>query len=500
MQFSLTAGKLAAQPTGCIVVGAYEGRTLSAAARELDDAANGALDAAMKSGDHEGTAGTTLLLRNVPNIAAERVLLVGLGTEREMPEGRYHFALAAAIQALRATGAEDATLCLHEAAVGSRDNAWKIEQAVCALMERDYRFDRLKSGPVPATRPLKRVAFRVTQRSGPSGDQVALERGTAIGEGVALAKDLANLPGNICTPAYLAKQAQELSARHGFEVEILERDDLASLGMGAFLAVARGSRELPKLIVMQYSRGAQAAQPIVLVGKGVTFDSGGISIKPAAELDEMKFDMCGAASVFGALHACALMKLPLNVVGLVPAAENMPGGDAMRPGDVVTTMSGSTVEILDTDHEGRLLLCDALTYAQRYQPAAVLDIATLTDSIVTALGDVATGVFSNDDALAREVVDAGERAWDRAWLLPLWEEYQEKLASNFADLPNIAPDGAGAITAACFLSRFSEGFPWAHLDIAGTASKSGADKGATGRPVALLAHFLASRAEGGRRP
>jgi leucyl aminopeptidase len=328
-----------------------------------------------------------------------------------------------------------------------------------------------------------------------SAGEAAIARGVAIAEGVTLAKDLGNMPGNLCTPTYLAEQARELGARHGFTVQILERKDLEALGMGAFLAVARGSPQPPKLIVMEHRGGAPDAQPIVLVGKGLTFDTGGISIKPALEMDEMKFDMCGAASVFGAMRAAALMKLPLNIVGIVPATENMPGGDAIKPGDVVTTMSGQTVEILDTDAEGRLVLCDALTYARKYKPAVVVDIATLTGAIVTALGHVASGVFSNSDALAREVLAAGESAWDRAWHMPLWDEYQEALKSNFADLPNVGTHPAGdAVIAACFLSRFTKGLPWVHLDIAGTASRSGADKGATGRPVALLAHFLAGRA------
>jgi leucyl aminopeptidase len=302
----------------------------------------------------------------------------------------------------------------------------------------------------------------------------------------------------LCTPAYLAAQAREAGKRHGFKVKILEREDIEKLGMGAFLAVARGSGQPPKLIVMEWRGAARDAPPVVLVGKGITFDTGGLSIKPAHEMDEMKFDMCGAASVFGAMQAAALMKLPINIVGIIPATENMPGGNAIKPGDVVTTLSGRTVEILDTDAEGRLVLCDALTYAERYKPAVVVDIATLTGAIVTALGHVATGVFANDDALAREVLDAGDSAWDRAWHMPLWPEYQEALKSNFADLPNIGSHELGAadaVVAACFLSRFTKRVPWVHLDIAGTASKSGADKGATGRPVALLAHFLARRAQ-----
>jgi leucyl aminopeptidase len=330
------------------------------------------------------------------------------------------------------------------------------------------------------------------------GDVALVERGVArgeaIGEGVALAKDLGNLPGNVCTPAYLAEQAQELAKRHGMKAEILERKDMERLGMGCFLAVAQGSRQPPKLIVVEYRGGAKNAAPIALVGKGITFDTGGISIKPAPEMDEMKFDMCGAASVLGALRAAALMRLPINIVGVIPATENMPDGNAIKPGDIVTTMSGQTVEILNTDAEGRLILCDALTYVEKYKPAAVIDIATLTGAMVIALGHVATGMFSNSDSLAREVIDAGNASWDRAWHMPLWDDYQDMLKSNFADFPNIGTRAGGSVTAACFLSRFTKSYPWAHLDIAGTAWKSGADKGATGRPVALLSHFLVKRA------
>jgi leucyl aminopeptidase len=496
VQFGISGGSVARQRTGCVMVGVYEGRKLSPSAMELDARSRRFIVAVVRRGDFEGHLGTTLLLHDIPQIAADRVLLVGLGRARAFLEDSYCKAAASAIEALRTTAAAEATFCLHELPVKGRDAAWKIEQAVRAVSEGAYRFDRLKSKPPKAKRALRKVVFQLANRPETSSAdaQAAIERGAAIAEGITLAKDLGNLPGNICTPAYLATQAQELARHHGLEVEIHDRQDIAKLGMGAFLAVARASHQPPKLIVMQYQGGPRDARPVVLVGKGITFDTGGISIKPAAEMDEMKFDMCGAASVFGALRAAALMKLPLNVVGVVPAAENMPGGDAMKPGDIVTTMSGQTVEILDTDHEGRLVLCDALTYVERYRPAAVIDIATLTDSVVTALGDIATGVFSNRDALAREVLEAGERAWDRAWQFPLWDAYQEKLESNFADFPNIGPHDAGAITAACFLSRFAKRYPWAHLDIAGTASRGGEGKGATGRPVALLAHFLAARA------
>jgi leucyl aminopeptidase len=495
MEFGVTADSLTTQRTGCIVAGVYGGRKLSASAMDLDTASGHAVDKLVRRGDIEGELGSTLLLHDVPKLTADRVLLVGLGPEPEFNEGSYAKALSSAMKTLRTTGAAEATICLNELPVKARDDAWKIEQGVLAVMEAIYRFDTLKSKPPPGKHALKKVIFHVADRSEVAAAEAAIQRAAAIAHGITLAKDLGNMPGNLCTPTYLAEQAQEAGKRHGFNVEILERTDVEKLGMGAFLAVARGSRQAPKLIVMEYQGGARESPPIALVGKGITFDTGGISMKHALEMDEMKFDMCGAASVFGAMRAAALMKLPLNVVGIIPATENMPGGDAIKPGDIVTTMSGQTVEILDTDAEGRLVLCDALTYARKYKPAIIVDIATLTSAIVSALGEVASGVFSNSDALAREVLEAGERAWDRAWHMPLWDEYQDALKSNFADFPNIGTPAGDAIIAACFLSRFTKDCPWVHLDIAGTASKSGADKGATGRPVALLAQFLAGRAE-----
>jgi len=494
MEFGVTGGSLEQLRTGCIVIGVHEGRMLSPSAMDLDAVSGHAILDVLRRGDLEGEPGTTLLLHDVPKVASERVLLVSLGPEREFLESRYRRVLASAMKALQATGAEEATICLHELPVNGRDGAWRIEQALLAAVEAGYRFDRLKSKPRESRRPLKKMLFHLADRSAAGAAEEAIRRAVAIAEGITLAKDLGNMPGNLCTPAYLAEQARELGKRHGFTVKILEQEAIEKLGMGGFLAVARGSRQPPKLIVMEHHGGGSAGRPVVLVGKGITFDTGGISIKPALALDEMKFDMCGAASVFGALLAAALMRLPLNVVGIIPATENMPDGNAIKPGDIVTTMSGQTVEVLDTDAEGRVVLCDALTYAEKYEPEAVVDIATLTGEIVSALGDVATGLFSNSDALAREVLEAGERAWDRAWQMPLWDDYQEALKSEFADLPNIGSRADCAVIAACFLSRFTERYPWAHLDIAGTAARSGADKGATGRPVALLAHFLAGRA------
>jgi len=493
MEFSIKGASPEKQRTGCVVVGVFEGRRLSASAQSLDGASRKYLSEVLRRGDHEGKPGTTLLLQKIPHVPAERVLLVGLGRERDFAEAAYRGAIAATARALKGTGAAEATVCLTQLDVKRRGTAWKIEQAVILLSEGAYRFDQMKSKPAAASKALRKATLAVA-RGDVADAQRACERGEAIAAGMTLAKDLGNLPGNVCTPTYLAEQAVALGKSAGLKVQVLERKDIEKLGMGSFLAVAQGSVQPPKLIVMEYNGARRDAAPVALVGKGITFDTGGISIKPAAEMDEMKFDMCGAASVFGTLKAVAAMRLPINVVGVVPATENMPDGNAIKPGDIVKTMSGQTVEILNTDAEGRLILCDALTYVEKYKPAAVIDIATLTGAMVIALGHVATGMFSNSDPLAAEILAAGDAAWDRAWHMPLWDDYQDMLKSNFADFPNIGTRAGGSITAACFLARFTKAYPWAHLDIAGTAWKSGAEKGATGRPVALLAQFLAKRA------
>jgi leucyl aminopeptidase len=494
MEFSIKTGSPEKQRSGCVVVGVFEGRKLSAAAQAIDAASGQNLSEVLRRGDLEGALGKTLLLHNVPKVPADRVLLVGLGRERELNESAFRTALGAAAKALRSTGTSDATVCLTDIALKRRDTSWKVEHAVLAFEDAAYRFDRLKSRPPDNKRALRKVVLQVARRSDIAEGEAAVARAQAIAEGIRFAKDLGNLPGNHCTPTYLAEQAVDMAKRHGMKSEVLEQKEIEKLGMNCFLAVARGSREPPKFIVVEHQGGKRGEPPVALVGKGITFDTGGISIKPSADMDEMKYDMCGAASVLGAMKAIALMRLPMNVVAVIPATENMPGGNAIKPGDVVTTMSGQTVEILNTDAEGRLVLCDALTYVEKYKPAAVIDVATLTGAMVISLGHVATGLFSNSDPLAREVLQAGDASWDRAWHLPLWDEYQEALKSNFADFPNIGPRAGGSITAACFLSRFTKSYPWAHLDIAGTAWRSGADKGATGRPVALLAHFLAKRA------
>jgi leucyl aminopeptidase len=470
VEFSIKSGAPQTGANGCVVVGVYETRRLSAAASALDRVSKGYLSKVVLRGDMQGRLGKTLLLHDAPGVTG-RILLVGLGRESEFREKQYREAVAAAVGALQGTGAEEASLHLTELAVGRHDAQWKVAQAVTVAGGSGYRFTRMKSK-----------------------DADGLEQGLAVTHGVSLARDLGNLPPNVCTPSHLADEARELARRYRMKLTVLGREDMERIGMRTLLSVAQGSAQPPRFITLEHRGGPKAQKPVVLVGKGITFDTGGISIKPAAEMDEMKFDMCGAAAVLGTLKAAGEMRLPLNLVGAIPATENMPGGRATRPGDIVTSLSGQTVEILNTDAEGRLILCDALTYVERFRPAAVIDIATLTGACVIALGHVATGLFANDEALAREVVAAGEDACDRVWRMPLWDDYQEQLKSNFADFANIGGRPAGAVTAACFLARFAKKYTWAHLDIAGTAWKSGKEKGATGRPVPLLTQFLINRA------
>jgi leucyl aminopeptidase len=387
---------------------------------------------------------------------------------------------------LKDLDAKEAAIFLVDVKVGSRAVSWSARQAVLAMREALYRFDELKTQKKANGPALARVTFALA----PSAQlEQALAEAQATADGSDLARTLGNLPSNICTPGYLADEAKKLARQFKLQVEVLERRDMERLGMGAFLAVANASHQPPKLIVLRYSGAAKSKKPLALVGKGITFDTGGISLKPAAEMDEMKFDMSGAGSVLGTLRALAGMEAPVNVVGVIPTCENMPGGQATKPGDVVTTLSGQTVEILNTDAEGRLILCDALTYASRFEPEAIVDVATLTGACVIALGHVATGLFSNDESLAEEIRAAADDAWDRVWPMPLWEDYQEQLRSNFADFANIGGRPGGSITAACFLSRFTRGMRWAHLDIAGTAWRGGREKGSTARPVPLLVRF-----------
>jgi leucyl aminopeptidase len=490
VEFSIKALSPESVKTGCLVLGAWRsekgGGELTGPAQQADRAARGALRQALAQGDLAGRTGATLLLRGVAGLAAERVLLVGLGERNEFGESAYREAVRGVATALRDLGAKSAALFLAEIKVGERSPAWNLRQAVLGVREAFYRFDELKTQKKPPAPALASVTLAL-EPSAPL--QQALGEALATADGVALARTLGNLPSNICTPAYLAEQARKLARQHRLQLQVLERRDMERLGMGALLAVTKGSHQPPKLIVLRYNGAGRKRRPIAYVGKGVTFDTGGISLKPAGEMDEMKFDMSGAASVLGALRALAGMKAPVNVVGVIPACENMPGGAASKPGDVVTTLSGQTVEILNTDAEGRLILCDALTYAERFKPEVIVDVATLTGACVIALGHVATGLFANDQGLAEDLRAAADDAWDRVWQLPLWEDYQEQLRSNFADMQNIGGRPAGSVTAACFLGRFARGQRWAHLDIAGTAWKGGREKGSTGRPVPLLVRF-----------
>jgi leucyl aminopeptidase len=493
MEFSIKAGDLSKQKTDCVIVGIFDSKKLSSEAAALDKASKGAIQAAANSGDITGKCGTTMMLHAVPNVAAKRVLLVGMGAEKEYGNMKFTSALSAAFKVLKKSAATDVTIPLdtkHAAA----DIAWKVEQGVILAVDGAYRFNQMKS-KADDKNVGKAVTFHLDGKANEKALNAAIKRGAAIAEGMNLTKDLGNLPPNIATPAYLASTAKDLAKAYKFKCTILEKKDMEKLGMNTLLAVSKGSYLPPKFIVLEHNGGKKGAAPVVLVGKGVTFDTGGISIKPSAEMDEMKYDMCGAGSMLGAMKTVGIMKLPLNVVMLVPTVENMPGGNSTRPGDIVKSMAGHTVEILNTDAEGRLILCDALTYAERFKPAVVVDAATLTGAMVIALGHITSGIFANDDKLAAELVDAGKSANDTAWHLPMGQEYDDQLKSNFADIPNISGGRAGgSITAACFLGRFTKSYKWAHMDIAGTAWKSGADKGATGRPVPLLAHFLFKRA------
>lgn len=494
MKFTVTSERPGSVKTGCVILGVFERRTLSSAAAEFDKTTRGLLKKVLKDGDMDGSSGQTVMVHYPAGAKCERVMLVGCGKASEFKTRAYQQAVSCAARAANASGADDALSYLAELEVPGRTSYQKVRTLVEATRSAAYTPDTLKSEKDKSLRPLRSLAIGVD--AGDMGSaRKALSDGEAIASGVELARMLGDLPGNICTPAYLADQARKLGrSSTKLKVSVMNEAGMEKLGMGSLLSVSRGSRQPAKLITLQYSGGKTGEKPVVLVGKGVTFDSGGISIKPGAAMDEMKYDMCGAASVLGTLKACVAMKLPVNVVGVIPATENLPDGNASKPGDIVTSMSGQTIEVLNTDAEGRLILCDALTYCGKYKPAAVIDIATLTGACVIALGSHAAGLLSNDDELADEILLAGESADDRAWHMPLWDEYQQQLKSNFADMANIGGREAGTITAACFLSRFTKKYRWAHLDIAGVAWKGGDEKGSTGRPVSLLTQFLIDRA------
>ena len=477
--------------TGCAVLPVFTRKRLSDAAQRLDKASSGAIKAALALGDFSGKSGETLMLPGAGG--ARRLLLVGCGDPAKFNRAAAREYSKAVYGAINSTGARDAVLHTADLKLTDGDPQWLLACVARHLTTAAYRYTETVSKPRPPIK-LARVVVNTDGGIATRSAQTALDQGKWTGLGINEARNLANLPGNICTPTYLAQRARKLSRGNGkLSVSVLEEKNMKDLGMGALLSVSAGSQQAAKLIVMNYKGGKSGQQPYVLVGKGITFDSGGISLKPGAKMDEMKFDMGGAASVFGTMSAVTNMALPLNVVAIVAAAENMPSGGATKPGDVVTSMSGKTIEVLNTDAEGRLVLCDALTYAERFKPQAVIDIATLTGACVVALGAHASGLFANNDKLAEQLLAAGTDSHDRAWRMPLWDDYQKQLKSNFADLANIGGPGGGSITAACFLARFAENYHWAHLDIAGAAWSS-APKGSTGRPVALLTRYLMDRA------
>lgn len=495
MEFQLiTRNELPTVTSDCIIVGIFEGQQLSPSATELDQDYNGLISRVIAQGDIQGKLGQTLLLHPTTVEPCKRILLVGCGTSETLDGHRYRKAITSMASALATTGITQAICTLAEInLIDNRSDDWKIQHLSHLILENRYRFEQFKSSQSHQLAALNKV-YMIVNALEPAIAK-ALRIGTALAKGTELTRNLGNLPGNICTPSYLAEQAISLGKQYPqLKTSVLEQGEIENLGMQAFLAVAQGSEQPPKLITIEYQGTAATTKPVVLVGKGITFDTGGISLKQPPLMDEMKFDMCGAATVFGVIKAAAELQLPINIVGVIPATENMPSGKAIKPGDIVTSMSGQTIEILNTDAEGRLILCDALTYSQKFTPEVVIDIATLTGAMIVALGYHTTGMMSNNDALADELLTASHQSDDWLWRLPIHEDYNESLSSNFADMANIsAPPAAGSITAACFLNRFTKDYRWAHLDIAGTASKSGKEKGATGRPVPLLLQFILNR-------
>jgi leucyl aminopeptidase len=492
MEFGVWTKGLATLSVDCLVLGVFEEAQLGAQGASVDAASGGRLRKLLARGDILGRTGETLLVADLPGLTATHVLLTGMGPAKQLQRRTWRKAWSAAASAIARTRITSCAVALDRPEARELDDYY-LGRAVAELTGAVlYRINDLKTARKPPPPALKKVL------AGPVRRAAAAERGLAHGEAVAAAqtvqRDLANLPGNICTPTYLAEQTRALAKRHAsLSVRVLDEAAIRREKMGCLLAVAQGSHQPPRFIMLEY-RAGKKAPPIVLVGKGVTFDSGGISLKDPPGMDEMKFDMSGAAAVIAAMTLAAQLRLPLHLVGLIAAVENMPGGRAVKPGDIVTSASGQSVEILNTDAEGRLILSDALNYARRFHPAIVVDIATLTGACVVALGHHHSGLMGNDPALVGELLEAGVRADDRCWQLPLTEEYAEQLKSNFADFANIGGRDGGAITAATFLGKFTQGLKWAHLDIAGTAYQSGAAKGSTGRPTALLADFLLKRA------
>ncbi|MCP5335438.1 MAG: leucyl aminopeptidase [Oceanospirillaceae bacterium] len=490
MDFSLAQSTVTNSAADTLIIPLSAAKKLNDSAQALDENCAGLLSKLLKSGDLSSKLGDSRLLLTLPNLKALRVICIGMGDAPLSERDFIKFANAAA-SALKNSAAAKAEIFCSDIQLAARDSAWALQQFSQILADSEYRFTECKSKPEAAPKSPK-VIFNAPKNA---ANQGALNVGKAIAEAMAFAKTLGNLPGNVATPSFLADQAKNLAKQHGLTIKVLDEDKMAELGMGSFLSVSAGSMEPAKLICLQYKGGDKKDAPHMLVGKGITFDTGGISLKPGADMDQMKFDMCGAASVLGTLQAVAQLKLPINLVAIIAAAENMPSGHATKPGDIVTAMNGTTIEILNTDAEGRLVLCDALTYGiKTYKPATVVDIATLTGACMMALGSVNSGLFTEDEELAAELLNAGLQSQDRVWRLPLEDDYQDSLDSNFADIANIGSRLAGATTAACFLSRFTKGQRWAHLDIAGTSwNTAGKQKGSNGRPVPLLVNYLLNK-------
>ncbi len=494
MQFSTKTLAVDKLKTACVILPIDQTNKLTGTAVQIDQITGGLIKAVLSSGDLSAKQGAVLLINGANAVA--RIVLVRHDNKTGLTQRQFADAVRQAFRAVMATAAPQVVSLLHDIDVQERSTAWKIRSQIGAVRELIYRADQWKSKRDPVPGKLAIVEFAV-DKDELEAAQVAVDQGIALADGVDFAKDLGNAPGNICTPSYLADQAKLLvkqAKTAKLKVQVMNERQIAALKMGSFLAVAKGSDQPPRLIVLEYKGGSPKEAPIALVGKGITFDTGGISLKPGPEMDEMKYDMCGAASVLGTFKAAVKMKLPINLVGVIVAAENMPSGKAVKPGDIVTSMSGQTIEILNTDAEGRLILCDALTYVARFKPSTVIDIATLTGACVIALGGHHSGLFTQDTDLANNLRAAGSHIGDPCWHMPLDDEYHDALKSNFADMANIGGRAGGAITAACFLAKFAKGYDWAHLDIAGTAWKSGAAKGATGRPVPLLTQYLLDQA------
>lgn len=490
MKFTLNNLAITAVETDCLVIGIFEESPLEGPAALLDQASAGALQELVNSGDIDSAWKHTTLLHGLNGVAAKRILVLGYGEPEKFDPVRYDAVCTSAGSFLRDHAADNAHICLHETATGDRDALWRLCHAAIMLDRANYKYTTTKAPKAHDYDPLTSLSFM-------GGDemQTALTKAEGVAKGYLRSRELGNLPPNICTPAYLAKTAREFADSYAnVSVEILKRKDMAKLKMSALLAVGQGSANGPRLIVLTYKGTDDDRRPIVLVGKGITFDTGGISLKPGANMEQMKYDMGGAASVLGAFEACAKLALPINLVTIVAAAENMPDGKAYRPGDVITSMSGQTIEVLNTDAEGRMVLCDALTYSQRFDPAALIDVATLTGAAVIALGHHASAVMSKHDDLAKELLEAGQQAIDRGWQLPIWDDYQNQLKSTFADMKNVGGMAAGSITAGCFLSRFARDQRWAHIDCAGSTWIWGSDAGSTGRPVGLLTQYLINQA------